>query len=300
MSRHVQAAGGVLWRRQDAAVQVAVVHRPRYDDWSLPKGKLEDGELPIVGALREVTEETGFTGVAGRTLGESHYRVLDRGRDVPKTVRWWAMRCLSGEFVPTAEVDRLHWLTLPEARLRVSADRDDRPLELFAAQPPETTTVLLLRHASAGDRDTWDGEDDDRPLDARGLAQAAAAATVLPAYRPERVLSAPPARCLTTAEPLARALGLAIEPDPQLSERIWVKDPTVVVAAVRELGAGSATTLAVSQGGVVQHAIATLAEEAGIALAHVRARKGSLWALSFSGGRLVDLDYTAELIGPTG
>ena len=297
MSRHVQAAGGVLWRRQDGVVQVAVVHRPRYDDWSLPKGKLDTGELAVNGAQREVLEETGFTGVAGRTLGQSNYRVLDQGRDVPKTVRWWAMRCAAGEFVPTAEVDHLQWLSPPEALRRVSANRDDGPLELFAAHPPETTTVLLLRHGSAGNRQDWDGEDDDRPLDAQGLAQAAAAATVLTAYAPTVVRSAPPLRCLATVEPLARALGLHVEPDPELSELMWHKDPTVVAAAVRRLGAEPATTVAVSQGGAIQQAVGHLANQDGLPLDRVRARKGSLWALSFSHGRLLDLDYTADLTG---
>ncbi|MBC7373634.1 MAG: NUDIX hydrolase [Frankiales bacterium] len=298
MSRHVQAAGGVLWRRQDGGVQVAVVHRPRYDDWSLPKGKLDDGELAVIGAQREVMEETGYTGVVGRTLGHSSYRVLDQGRDVPKTVRWWAMRCAAGTFVPTAEVDHLQWLSLPEAMRRVSANRDDRPLELFAAHPPETTTVLVLRHGSAGNREDWDGADDDRPLDAQGLAQAAAAATVLTAYAPTVLRSAPPRRCLATVEPLARTLGVRVEPDPELSDLMWHKDPTVVVAAVRGLGARTVTTVAVSQGGAIQQAVGSLADQAGLSLDRVRARKGSLWALSFSRGRLLDLDYTADLTGP--
>ncbi|MCW2615032.1 MAG: hydrolase, partial [Frankiales bacterium] len=184
MSRQVKAAGGVLWRRQDGVVQVAVVHRPRYDDWSLPKGKLDPGELHVVGAVREVAEETGFAAVAGRTLGESRYRVLDQGRDVPKTVRWWAMRATAGEFVPGAEVDHLQWLTVPEALRRVTAGRDSEPLTAFAAHPPETATVLLLRHGSAGDRDDWAGDDDLRPLDPTGKAQALAAADTLVAWGP--------------------------------------------------------------------------------------------------------------------
>ena len=171
-SGRVLAAGGVIVHDG----RICVIHRPRYEDWSLPKGKLEPRELPVTGALREVAEEPGFTAVAGRTLGESRYRVLDHGRDVPKTVRWWALRATGGEFVPGPEVDHLQWLDVPSALRRVTAGRDSGPLQLFLEHPPVTTTVLLVRHGSAGDREQWSGDDDLRPLDDKGQEQAAAAA----------------------------------------------------------------------------------------------------------------------------
>ena len=297
MSRQVEAAGGVLWRLVDDVVEVAVVHRPRYDDWSLPKGKLDPGELPVLGALREVVEETGFTAVAGRTLGHSRYRVLDGGRDVPKTVRWWSLRATGGEFAPTPEVDHLQWLPVPDALRRVTAGRDSGPLGAFVEHPPATTTVLLLRHGSAGDREQWTGDDDLRPLDDRGLEQAQAAADVLPAYAPVAVSSAPPLRCVDSVRPLAQRLGVEVELDPLLSERTWQADPDAVVEAVRGLGERDVTTVACSQGGAVQEAVGALTVKAGFELDRVRARKGSLWALSFSDGRLVDADYTADLRG---
>ena len=294
----MQAAGGVLWRDQDGTVEVAVVHRPRYDDWSLPKGKLDPGELHVVGALREVAEETGFTGVAGRTLGESRYRVLDRGRDVPKTVRWWSIRATGGAFVPGPEVDHLQWLDVPSALRRVTAGRDSGPLQAFLEHPATTTTVLLVRHGSAGDREQWTGEDDLRPLDVKGQEQAAAAAAVLPAYAPVSVHSAPPLRCTDTVQPLAVRLGLSLQVDPALGEKAWEADPSAVVKAVSELGTQPWTAVACSQGGAVQEAVGALTEQVGLGLDRVRARKGSLWALSFAGGRLVDADYTADLREP--
>ena len=147
-ARTVRAAGGVVWRRADGEVQVAVVHRPKYDDWSLPKGKLDRGEPAVVGAVREVEEETGFRALPGRSLGESRYRVLDRGRDVPKTVRWWSMRCATGAFVPGQEVDDLRWLAVPAALELAGSAFDTGPLHAFAAQPPESTTVLLVGAAA--------------------------------------------------------------------------------------------------------------------------------------------------------
>ena len=149
----VRAAGGVLWRETAGRVEVAVVHRPKYDDWSLPKGKLDRGELELAGAVREVAEETGFACTAGPGLGTSRYRVLDRGRDVPKTVRWWSLRAdEGGSFVPSDEVDALQWLTVPAAVRRLTAGREDGVLERFAALPTRTSTVLLVRHARAGSR----------------------------------------------------------------------------------------------------------------------------------------------------
>jgi len=176
VSREVHAAGGVLWRRRgdlpDGPLEVALVHRPKYDDWSLPKGKLDADEPVVTGALREIREETGYSAVPGRTLGVSRYRVLDSGRDVAKTVQWWAMRAVAGEFVPTAEVDALRWLEVRAALATVSAGYDAAPLRAFAAGPPDTVTLLLVRHGSAGDRESWVGDDDERPLDVEGLAQA--------------------------------------------------------------------------------------------------------------------------------
>lgn len=291
MTGHVQAAGGVLWRRAGGEVRVAVVHRPRYDDWSLPKGKLNRDEPRVLAAVREVREETGYDAVVGRTLGESHYRVLDDGRDVPKTVRWWAMRPTGGEFVPGPEVDELLWLDVAAAALRVSAGRDNGPLTAFAEHPPETATVLLVRHGSAGHHKDWDGPDDQRSLDERGRAQSRAVAAVLPAYGPGRVLSAPALRCRQTVQPLADRLGTKVEADPDLAEQSYQALP----GRLAGLATDGAATVACSQGGAIPHALHVLATSSGLAVDTMRAGKGSLWALSFVGGRLVDADYTADL-----
>jgi len=292
--RHVEAAGGVLWRRVDGQVQVAVVHRPRYDDWSLPKGKLERHELGVLGAAREVREETGFDAVVGRTLGESRYRVLDGSRDVPKTVRWWAMRATSGEFAPGPEVDTMLWLDVPAALARVSAGRDSGPLTAFEGCPPETATVLLVRHGRAGRKQDWDGPDELRPLDERGRAQSRAVAEVLPAYGPGRVLSAPALRCRQTVQLLADRLGTELGIDTDLAEQSREALPGRL-RALASLSADGAVTVACSQGGAIPHALDTLTAGTPLANSAMTARKGSLWALSFSGERLVDADYTPDL-----
>jgi 8-oxo-dGTP diphosphatase len=117
----VEAAGGLVVRELDGAAEIAVVHRPRYDDWSLPKGKRRRGEDWEATALREVEEETGLRCELGEELGAARYR--DRkGR--PKHVRWWRMRPLEGRFVAGEEVDELRWLGAAEALALLDYEQD--------------------------------------------------------------------------------------------------------------------------------------------------------------------------------
>jgi 8-oxo-dGTP pyrophosphatase MutT (NUDIX family) len=122
----VEAAGGVVWRQADGGeVEVLVVHRPRYDDWSFPKGKLDRGETHEAAAWREVWEETGFECALGDELAEVRY--ADRfGR--PKRVRYWAMQVTGGEFTPNDEVDDLRWVSTDEAAGLLSYAHDAAPL----------------------------------------------------------------------------------------------------------------------------------------------------------------------------
>lgn len=121
-STTVQAAGCVLWRRSpfDGELEVCLVHRPKYDDWSHPKGKLKRAEDPLAGALREVAEETGYRAATGAELPTMHY--LANGR--PKQVRYWAAEAIEGAFTPNTEVDRILWLTPMAARNRLTQPRD--------------------------------------------------------------------------------------------------------------------------------------------------------------------------------
>ncbi|GAB2869481.1 NUDIX hydrolase [Streptomyces deserti] len=127
----VQAAGCVLWRRSpvDGEVEICLVHRPKYDDWSHPKGKLKHDEEPLAGALREVAEETGYSAAPGAELPTLRYEANGR----PKQVRYWAAETTGGTFLPTDEVDRILWLTPDTARLRLTQPRDRELVDALLA-----------------------------------------------------------------------------------------------------------------------------------------------------------------------
>jgi 8-oxo-dGTP pyrophosphatase MutT (NUDIX family) len=123
----VEAAGGVIWRRSPSgALEVLLVHRPRYDDWTVPKGKLDRGEDHATAAVREVEEETGLRCALGPELASTSYR--DRkGR--AKRVRYWAMTPVTGRFTATEEVDALRWLPIDQATAALTYERDRPVLE---------------------------------------------------------------------------------------------------------------------------------------------------------------------------
>jgi 8-oxo-dGTP pyrophosphatase MutT (NUDIX family) len=129
----VKAAGGVVWRREDSGeVRVLLIHRPKYDDWTFPKGKLDPGEQHEAAALREVAEETGLHCKLGAELASTTYRDR-RGR--LKQVRYWAMVPIAGAFIPDAEVDEVRWLPLDLAHSWLSYDRDRTVLASLPISP---------------------------------------------------------------------------------------------------------------------------------------------------------------------
>src|SRR4051794_27845038 len=157
----------MLWRADGGDRRIAIVHRPRYDDWSLPKGKLHTGEDPLLAACREVVEETGFVPRVGIRLPVQEYRL---GPD-RKLVDYWAMEAVGGAFAANHEVDELRWLRPAEAATWLSYDRDRALLRTFLAAPEPDAMVLLVRHAKAGERSAWHGDDRLRPLDPAGQEQ---------------------------------------------------------------------------------------------------------------------------------
>jgi len=291
----VLAAGTVLWRSGATGPEIAVVHRPRYDDWSLPKGKVDAGEHPAVTAVRETAEEAGYEGALGRFLGEVRYDVAGELGPVPKVVSYWAMEALGGTFTPNDEVDRLRWLSAENTLDALSRPDDRAPVRALLAAPASTTTVLLVRHGHAGSRASWQGPDDLRPLNALGRREAAAIAAVLPMYGPVAVVAAAPLRCVQTVAPLARAIGVAVEPAPDLSESAYHEHAERAVAYLGTLVAADRPVAVCSQGGVIPALLDSLWESDTSGPQGRPSHKGSVWVLSFAAGRLVAADYLRNL-----
>ncbi|MFC9976821.1 NUDIX domain-containing protein [Spirillospora sp. NPDC127200] len=201
----VYAAGAVLWRDADGGggPEVAVIHRPRHDDWTLPKGKVDPGEHVLRTAVREVAEETGIVARLGRRLPTVRYVMPDQRL---KHVDYWAARAAAAAapFTPNDEVDRLDWLPVDAAAGRLTHPHDVDLLRVFAAGPARTRPLVILRHGPAGEKRAWTEPDELRPLDAEGRAQAPVLADLLMAYGPARVVASATARCLETVLPYAR------------------------------------------------------------------------------------------------
>lgn len=310
---HIRAAGAVLWSRNSSGqLVVAVIHRPRYDDWSLPKGKLDPGETAPVAAAREIHEETGFTAALGRFLDRVRYDIPPRGDEehndvTPKSVDYYSARAAGGEFHVNSEVDELRWLPVELAERTVSYPHDVGILRTFTELPVELTTLMLVRHAKAGKREDWDGDDDLRPLSDSGLRQAEALRALLGAFGPDRVLAAPRLRCVQTVRGCAEDLGTEVAHEPALSEEGYAQDPVLATARLLAIAADSGAPVVCSQGAVIPHLVRELAERDGVRLPanangtstnkDVPNKKGSVWLLSFTppdaddGAQLVAADY---------
>ena len=286
----IQAAGAVLWRPGAGAPEIALVHRPQYDDWSLPKGKLAPDEPAVLGAVREVLEETGHRGVVGRRVGLQRYDKLLPTGPTPKEVRFWSMRDSGGEFIPTEEVDELRWLPPAHARSTVTLDRDRDVIQAFIDQPHDTWPAVVVRHGSAGRRDRWRGDDARRPLDAAGIAQAAAVAAVLHCYGVTRIVSAHVDRCVQTVQPFADAAGVAIKREPLLSEPGYAADPAAALDLCLSLLKEEQPVALCTQRRVVSPLTADLLRACGRDGPGITLAKGALAVLHVSAGTVIDVE----------
>jgi 8-oxo-(d)GTP phosphatase len=287
-SREILASGAVVWRPAGEGVEVALVHRPRYGDWTLPKGKLEPRESTRVAAWREVREETGARVALGRLLGGTRYRV---GPD-RKVVEYFAARYLSGSFEPSDEVDELRWLPLAGAFELLSYDRDRTVLRAFTALPADLTSLLLVRHAKAGSRSEWPEADELRPLSRNGEKQVEPIRLLGTVYGADRVYAAPLVRCVRTVEPVADDLGVKVREEELLSEKAYEGMAEAATRRVLEIVADGGVPVMGSQGGVIPDLVTRLAAASGLSVdRRLRSKKGSVWALFFDGSRLVAADY---------
>ncbi|OBF04383.1 NUDIX hydrolase [Mycobacterium sp. ACS4054] len=289
-SRIVHAAGAVLWRPTDSAnpgLEIAVIHRPRYDDWSLPKGKVDPGETAPVAAVREVCEETGQHAILGRRLDMVSYPI-EAG---VKKVYYWAARSTGGEFTPGNEVDELVWVPITDALKMLSYSHDRKMLRHFTKHPADTHSVVVVRHGTAGRKSRFKGDDTQRPLDKRGRAQAEALVPQLLAFGATDVYAADRLRCHQTVEPLAEELGVTVHNEPTLTEESYAKSPKRARRRVLDIAGQQGTPVICTQGKVIPDLIAWWCERDGVRPDKSRNHKGSTWVLSLSGGKMVAADH---------
>jgi len=282
VSQPVRAAGGIVLRGEGPDRSVALVHRPRYDDWSFPKGRLDADEDEATAALREVEEETGLRCRLGPSVGAVTYRDR-RGR--AKVVRYFRMDADGGRFTPNREVDELRWVPIEDAARLLSYAHDRSLLRQVLAGLP-ASALYVIRHAKAGIRAAWSGPDEERPLTRRGRKQARRLVERFQGLDIQRILSSPFVRCMQTVEPLAEARGLPVEVAAQVREG----------ASVDELLRGLATfggrpTVVCGHGTEIRSMIDRL-EAGGATIEGARGiAKGSVWVLDREGERIVAAHY---------
>jgi 8-oxo-dGTP diphosphatase len=305
-----RAAGAVLWRRTAAGAELALIHRPRYGDWTFPKGKALPGEHMVLTAVREVAEETGVRAVLGRRLSTARYPVSGR----IKRVDWWAARpapnpapthpgaAVPGEqaalagpgagFVPGDEVDDLRWLPLAAVCGALTYPRDRELLAEFAAGPAETSPVALIRHADAVSKDAWRAAgrtgDQARPLTAAGQARSRELAEILSCFGVTRVVSSAAERCLATVRPYAAMTGAVVNREPAFGTGM---DPGAArQRMVKLVGEGEPVAVCAHRENLPA-LLAAACEQLGVPVpAGPPLPKGGFWILHTAAGRLVSAE----------
>jgi 8-oxo-dGTP pyrophosphatase MutT (NUDIX family)/phosphohistidine phosphatase SixA len=264
----VRAAGGAVLRRHDGHLQILLVHRPRYDDWSLPKGKAAGEEGDVETARREVEEETGLRCAVGPELPSTGY-VDSSGRN--KVVRYWLMLPIAdAPFEGNQEIDAIRWVEIAEGEQMLSYPHD-RPV--VAAARDLTEPLYLLRHGKAGSRTHWRGDDRARPLSSKGQRQAEGLVGAMEERSIARVLSSGYERCVRSVTPLAEARGLVVE------RASWLEEGTRPSEALDGLLGFPGPAVLCSHGDVIVSVVEALAAQ-GVRIDGPKAwKKGSTWVV---------------------
>ena len=261
----VFAAGAVVWRLVEDKLRILLIHRTKYRDVTLPKGKVDPGEMLAQTAVREVREETGIKVTLGVPVGVSRYWMRPKRQ---KVVHYWAAEATdeairASSFVPNGEISGIEWVSLKKARSRLSYPVDVEILDNFARLVDDgvlhTFPLIALRHAKAVGRDGWEGADAERPLTDRGQRQAAAIVAPLRAFGVRRIVSSDALRCRQTVAPLEKKLGRTARVTPKISQDAWENGTEDIRAVVgRRVRARKAAVLC-SHGPVLPGILSELA-----------------------------------------
>jgi broad specificity phosphatase PhoE/8-oxo-dGTP pyrophosphatase MutT (NUDIX family) len=286
VTKVIKAAGGLVFRKSaKGKLKVLVAHRPRYDDWGLPKGKADSGESAEETAIREVLEETGFHCRIVAPLGTTRYRI----NSGIKEVSWFAMRPLpnSPGFKKNKEVDEVRWLSRKKANALCDYENDRSLIaESGLKKLSSTGTLHLLRHAAAGDRTKWKGVDAIRPLNKKGRRQSMAISEYLAGSGIERIYTSPFTRCIQTVEPLGEAIGAKVIEHDALAEG---PDIDAAYELCDELVGYNAVLC--THGDVIP-AVINRMMWAGLTLeSRFYCSKGSIWEIDLEGGRFDTARY---------
>jgi 8-oxo-dGTP diphosphatase len=232
----VTAAGALPWRVNKDRLEVLLIHRPRYDDWSWPKGKIDAGETIPECAAREVQEEIGLSAQLGIPLPPIHYHVASG----LKVVHYWAVQVNGARLLPDGkEVDSVMWCAPEKAAAMLSNPSDVVPLEYLKAAHERgelnTWPLVVVRHAKAKPRSSWSKAEGERPLAATGIRQAKAVGRLLQVWKPMRVVSSPWLRCVTTVMPYAMASGAKVKLVDHLTEHKHARNPKKTAAVIESL-----------------------------------------------------------------
>ena len=286
----IRAAGALLWRESnERTIEIALIHRPKYDDWTLPKGKIEEGETALQCAHRELIEETGIKASFTRQLGNVEYE--ESGQR--KRVIFWSAQCAldASTFIPNEEVDVLKWLAPDQALAKASHDSDRQMIESFLSQTPHTDTLIILRHTKALERGDWDEVDSERTLDEVGFDQAQLLIKHLEPFAIEEVYTSDYVRCVQTVTPLAHSRGLTISQVPSLNEETFEEDPLRSVSFANALKQDEKNILICSHNPVIPTMLRGILNTKLKNKDLIKLEPGDAWIVHRVQGEIVGLDY---------
>jgi len=285
----IRAAGALLWRESSAGeIEVALVHRPRYDDWSLPKGKIDGDETPLACAYREVFEETGIKARFTRQLGSVEYE--DNGTQ--KRVKYWVAQALgTSDFVANEEVDQLRWLKPSDSIELATHQSDKEMIERFLEIEGPTDTLIILRHTKALERGDWDGDDSLRTLNESGFAQAKSLIDHLAPFGIDEIYTSDFTRCVQTVSPLGESRGLVVSKVPSLNEATFESDPERSISFANALKQDERNILICSHNPVIPTMLRGILNTKLKNKDLIKLEPGDAWLVHRFKGEIVALDY---------